>query len=141
MKINEIIIAFFNLFLSIDLHAESFKTLVSVKEIQSKTDDYFVDDTLELALRVDSKELNNINYSYSKVSPTPACGSNESCSPTSASVITFDIDGAGLDKAINVSYMCTSIGLYNSYHNGMRDLHCGSSYKLVWIGTDYDLVK
>lgn len=123
------------------LHAESFKTLISIKGIQSKTDDFFVDDALQMALKENSKELHDIDYPYSKIGPTPACGNHDSCSLTSESVITFGIEGGGLDKTINVSYMCTSIGLYNSYHNGMRDLHCGPSYKLVWTGTDYELDK
>ncbi|HCR1139933.1 TPA: hypothetical protein OMU28_002150 [Klebsiella aerogenes] len=134
-------IVFSVLLLSMSVHADEYKTLVSVKGIQSKIDDFFVDDTLKVAIVENSKELNDIHYSYSKIGPTPACGNADSCSPTSASVITFDIDGGALDKTINVSYMCDSIGIYKSFHNGMRDLHCGPSYKLVWTGSEYDLVK
>lgn len=70
-----------------------------------------MDGTLQAVLKENSKKLNNFNYSYSKIGPTPACGSHNSCSPTSESVTTFDIEGGRLDKAINVSYMCTSNGL------------------------------
>lgn len=65
MKIKNIL-AISVMFLSMSLHAESFKTLISVKGIQSKIDYFFVDDALQAALKENSKELHDINYSYSK---------------------------------------------------------------------------
>lgn len=110
---------------SVNVYSKPFKTLVSVEGIQSKTDDFFVDGTIKFPIKENSKEFCDINYSYSRVGPTPACGSQKDCMPTSESVITFYIDGGGLVNPVNINYMCTSIGSYNSYHNGMRDLHCG----------------
>lgn len=140
MKIR-LICALVALTFSFGAHAQSFKTLISVKEIQHSTDEFFVDDTIKITMKENGNEVFNINYSYSKIGPTPACGLKTPCTPSSGSVITFDLDGGGLDKPINIPYMCTSIGVYSSYHNEMRDLHCGPSYKLVWNGSEYELDK
>lgn len=85
------------------------------------------------------EKISIINYSYFKTLPTPACGTENNCTPTSESVITFYINGIDSDKPANVSYICTSAGVYNTDHNGMQDQHCAPEDKLIWNDAKYEI--
>lgn len=138
MKVKNFILILSQL-MPVSIYASPLNTIISVEEIQKNTEDFFVEGVFEIALQEGNTTPNHINYLYSKIGPTPACGTKEECSPTSESVITFNITGGGLEKRINVNYMCTSIGVYQAFHNGMRDLNCGPNYKLVWTGIKYEI--
>jgi hypothetical protein len=116
-------------------YANNIELLVSTKDIQSKTDDFFVDGSVDISLLKDSKEKYKIQYSYSKIGSTGTCSSEDNCNPSSNSILTFFIETG--ESKIMVSYMCSDIGVYYTYSNGMRDLFCGPKYQLRWNGNKY----
>lgn len=84
-----------------------------------------------------------INYSYHVSTPPAAC-SDENCiiknnTLSLSPILMFNIFLKGPSASIQVDYMCTTIGIMNSLHNGMKDIYCGPSSILQWDGENYIL--
>lgn len=82
-----------------------------------------------------------INYSYNASTPPTVC-SEENCiiqnhTLISQPTLTFDIFLKGPKALIQINYICTSIGIMKSMHNGMKDIFCGPSSILQWNSEDY----
>lgn len=122
-------------------YASNYKELVSIKEVQKRNNEMFEEGVIRQSLEGNSSVSNVINYAYTKIGPTPACGIEDECKPNSESIIAFYISGGNLKKNILIDFMCDSIGVYDNYHNGMRDIHCGPDSKLIWNGSKYEILK
>ncbi|EUK17619.1 hypothetical protein [Commensalibacter papalotli (ex Servin-Garciduenas et al. 2014)] len=82
-----------------------------------------------------------INYAYNASTPPAAC-SEENCIVQNNRLITqptltFDIFLKEPKASIQINYVCTSIGVMKSIHNGMKDIFCGPSSILRWNDEDY----
>ncbi|MCE0814095.1 hypothetical protein [Buttiauxella sp. S04-F03] len=79
-----------------------------------------------------------IEYTFASTTPPGTCDQSDCMSSLDNSpILTFQIkmhDG----KAIDGSYMCTSLGVTKNIHHGMKDILCGPKYILRWNGEDYD---
>jgi hypothetical protein len=79
-----------------------------------------------------------IEYTFASTTPPGTCDQSDCMSTLDNSpILTFQIkmhDG----KAIDGSYMCTSLGVTKNIHHGMKDILCGPKYILRWNGEDYD---
>ncbi|EXU74136.1 hypothetical protein ABW286_22960 [Erwinia papayae] len=80
----------------------------------------------------------SIEYTYSDSTPPGTCAQADcSASLNESPMMTFEIkmhDG----KSVDASYMCTSLGVSENKHKGMRDIFCGPNYILKWNGDEYD---
>lgn len=83
-----------------------------------------------------SKDI--IVYTYSGSTPPGTCDQADcSASLNDSPTMTFEIkmhDG----KPVDAPYICTSIGVSEKKHKGMRDIFCGPKYILKWNGDEYD---
>lgn len=79
-----------------------------------------------------------VDYTYSNNTPPGTCDQSGCMSNLDNSpILTFNIK-MNNGKIIDGSYMCTSLGVKNTNHKGMRDIFCGPKYILKWNGEEYD---
>lgn len=115
--------------------------LVDAKALQKANPDKVMLDG-EVYVDLDNDKIKDIiRYAYSASTPPAAC-SDKNCIQENNTgdqhpILTFEIFLKRSGATISVNYMCTSIGLMKSSHNGMKDLYCGSSSILQWNGEDY----
>ena len=117
------------------VYADELSVFVDVKSIESKTDEPFYDDSIDLDIDADGSLDSTLHFSYSKSGPPPACIDIDDCKITNHPVITSYIDI--FKKRIHINFMCSSIGFYSKKTNGLRDMHCGPDLRLRWNGKNY----
>lgn len=115
--------------------------LVDASALQKANPDKVMFDG-EIYVDIDNDTVKDVvRYAYNASAPSAAC-SNEKCvrdnnKTVLQPILTFDIFLKGPGATIPVNYMCTTIGVMKSIHNGMKDLYCGPSSILQWNGEDY----
>lgn len=79
-----------------------------------------------------------IEYTYSNSTPPGTCEQQDCISGLDNSpMITFQVK-LNNGKNLDAPYMCTSLGIKSSQHNGLKDIFCGPKYTLKWNGQEYD---
>ena len=79
-----------------------------------------------------------IEYTYINETPPGTCDQTDCTSSLdSSAMLTFQIKMSG-GKVIDGSYICASLEILKTAHNGMKNIKCGPSYILRWNGQEYD---